>query len=356
MEPRAYVTSYLERCYLGEHPDLTDAARALVHEEIPQKPEKFALTEHAQALVSYMSVHEHLMQSLRHLEDLPDDEFEQQRTRLFDETRSALAQIASTDRLCVDAALVRALLANVPLDTCIGELLALEKRVHEHLVSNVAGFDDDAPHFWTKSSCAHLAGSEGRALPEAARTTSEPEFIGWLHTLEALAQLCLATARYRAAEGYARTVLRAAGYPNRQDGTVFLARARLEEDEGFFAFAHELEATRPNEATMLVDDSPWFLLGRTLLLYKTGRRKPAKRALKDFATRCEGGAFFLLNPTYMTPYLPVRPVPREPWELTHQAVWEADGILVDTPDFVPWVEGIEGMRESSEEFAERHGF
>lgn len=59
------------------------------------------------------------------------------------------------------------------------------------------------------------------------------------------------------------------------------------------------------------------------------------RALREFANRCEGGAFFLLNPMYQTPYLPCRPEPRDPWDLSHQAVWEADGIISDTPDFAP---------------------
>lgn len=356
MEARTYVTAFLERLYMAEHPDLTAAARELVHEEIPQRPEKYATSEHAQALVSYLEVHERLIQELERIDELPDAEFEQQRNRLFDEAREAFAQIARTDQLCVDAALVGTLLANISIDACITELLKLEQRVHEHLQRNVEDFDDEAPHFWNERALERRAEREGHSADAAARTMEEPEFIGWLHTLEALAQLCLASARYRAAEGYARTVLRAAGYPSRQEGTVFLVRARLEDDEGFFEFAHELEATRPNEAAVLVDDSPWFLLGRTLLLYKTGRRRPAKRALRDFAARCEGGAFFLLNPTYMMPYLPVRPPAREPWNLAHQAVWEADGIIVDTPDFAAWAESIEGIRESSEDFAKRYGF
>ena len=70
----------------------------------------------------------------------------------------------------------------------------------------------------------------------------------------------------------------------------------------------------------------------------------------------DGGAFFLLNPTYLTPYLPTRPEPQEPWNLTHQAVWEADSIIVDTPDFPAWIQSIEGMEELSEEFARRQGF
>ena len=152
------------------------------------------------------------------------------------------------------------LLTNISIDACITELLKLEQRVHEHLRRNVEGFDDEAPHFWDERALEHRAEREGRPIDAAMRTMEEPEFIGWLHTLEALAQLCLASARYRAAEGYARTVLRAAGYPSRQEGTVFLVRARLEDDEGFFEFAHELELpdqTRPPYSSTILPGSYW---------------------------------------------------------------------------------------------------
>ena len=105
-----------------------------------------------------------------------------------------------------------------------------------------------------------------------------------------------------------------------------------------------------------VDDSPWFLLARTLLLYKEGKERPARRALREFSQQCDGGAFLLLNPTYINPYLPVRPTVHDRWKLVHQAVWEAEGAVYDTPDFVPWAETVEGIFEASEGFAERHGF
>ncbi|WP_019239147.1 MULTISPECIES: hypothetical protein [Enorma] len=359
MEPRAYVSAYLERAYLAAHPELTAAARELVHEDVPQRLEKYATDAHAQALVAYTDAHERLMRELDAIEDIPEDEeFERKRAQLFDEARLALFKIAETDRLCVDAELVGLLLSDISIDACLSELMKLERRVHDQLISNVAGFSDDAPHFFdAERAAAHAPGGAGTAtLTAAAWTASEPTMIGWLHTLEALAQLCLASARYRAAERYARLVLRAEGYPSHAEGTVFLALARLEDEDGFFAFAHELEAERGEQAAAALDDSPWFLLGRTLLLYKLGRRKPARRALRDFAARCEGGAFFLLNPTYMAPYLPVRPQPRKRWDLAHEAVWEADGIIVDTPDFVPWAESVEGVYDASEHFANRNGF
>ncbi len=143
----------------------------------------------------------------------------------------------------------------------------------------------------------------------------------------------MASARYRAAANYSRRVLKAEGYPTRAAGTVLLALARLEDEDGFFALAHQLEEQMGAD---VLEDSPWYLLARTILLFKTNKMRPATRALREFANRCEGGAFFLLNPMYQTPYLPCRPEPHDPWGLSHQAVWEADGIISDTPDFAPW--------------------
>lgn len=358
MEPRTYVAAYLERAYLAAHSGLTAAARDLVHEDIPKRMEKYAAQPHAQALVAYANAHEHLMSQLDAIENVADDaEFDRKRNQLFDETRSALNKIAEADRLCIDACLVGLLLSNISIDACLSELMKLEQRTRTQLDEHVEGFSSGAPHFWDEAFIAARTIEGGDALATAAAlTVQEPTLIGWLHTLEALAQMCLASARYRAAERYARLVMRAAGYPNHAEGTVFLALARLEDEDAFFALAHELEARHGEDAPALLDDSPWFLLARTLLLYKLNRPRPARRALRDFANRCDGGAFFLLNPTYLTPYLPVRPAPRHPWDLAHQATWDADGIIVDTPDFAPWAEQVEGIYEISERFADRNGF
>lgn len=373
MDPSAYVPAHLERSYLDAHPELTPAARELVHDDVWQRPEKYAVTEHAQALVAYARTHAHLLAELDRMEDLPDEEFERRRGQLFDETRLALAKIVEADRLVVDAHLVAAMLSDMPLDDCISDLMKIEARAREYLEGSGRGFDIDAPHFWTREAL------ESSGLTEAQLTQSDPMMIGWLHALEAISQLCLATARYKAASSYARCVMRAAGYPSHAEGTVMLALARLEDEEGFFEFVRELHSAEDAEGPgaeakgashafvpeddelaavnrVPVDDSPWFLLARTLLLFKSGRERPARRALRDFAERCDGGAFFLLNPTYIDPYLPVRPAVREAWELTHQAVWEAEGAVYDTPDFVPWAETVEGIFDASELFAERHGF
>lgn len=351
MEPREYVPAYLEHEYLASHEGLTPAARRLVHDEIARDPARFATGDHARALVSYARVHEGLMLELERMEELSDQEFDKRRERLFAETRAALRDIIAVDRLCVDAQLVNILLADVPIDACLNDLMKLENEVHERLLAD-ASFSDDAPHYW----CANQRGD----ADDAERTRTDPTMIGWLHTLEAISQLSLASARYRAATEYARKVMCAQGYRNHAVGTVLLALARLEDEEGFFSVVQQSSQQAPligeDDGAGSVEDSPWYLLGRTLLLYKLGRRRNARRALKDFATRCEGGAFFLLNPTYLTPYLPVRPPVREAWELSHQAVWEADGIIVDTPDFCTWAASVEGIEDISESFAQQYGF
>ena len=348
MEPREYLPAYLERVYRRNHPDLTPSALELLHDDISQRPEKYAAEAHAQAYVAYAHAHEHLMSELDRLEDIPDDEeFERGRGRLFDETRMALFKIAEANRLCLEARLVGIMLTDIPLDSCLGELMELEKEAVDYLSGSVPGFDMEAEHYWV---CSAL---DAEHTP-ASLTLSEPIMIGWLHTLEAISQLSLASARYRAAISYAQRVLRAKGYRTRAVGTELLALARLEDEDGFFELVRSY--TDPQSERNLLEDSPWYLLARTLLLYKTGKRRPAKRALRDFVSRCEGAAFFLLNPTYLAPYLPVRPAPRDPWDLAHQAIWEADAIIVDTPDFAAWAESVDGVTDLSEAFARRNGF
>ena len=352
MDPRAYVCAHLERRYLDEHPELTPAARELVHAEVLARPAKYAASPHDQALLAYMEAHERLMAGLAGMDDLSDEEFDERRAQLFSEARRVLARIAQGDQLCVDARLVAILLADVPLDSALADLLKLEDEIRGHLTGAVAGFDLNAPGYWNAADLAR------RGITAAERTISEPACIGWLHTLEAIASLCLASARYRAAITYARRVRAAAGYPNHAEGTVLLALARLEDEEGFFAFAHELSegAGTATADGLTLDDSPWYLLARTILLYKLDKRRAAQRALRTFAERCDGGAFFILNPTYLDPYLPVRPAPQNSWDLAHQAVWEADGIIADTPDFATWAEGVDGVLAASEAFAARNGF
>lgn len=227
MDPSVYIPAYLERAYVASHPELTDAARELVHNDISANPQKYAQSEHAQALLSYAGVHRHLLDELHRIEDMgSDEEFEQTRNRLFDDMRDELLKIVRVDAYVLDAQLLAIILADTPVDACLGDLMKLEATTTDYLQQSVPGFDMEAPHYW-----ANKVLTDG--VTAAELTVSEPALIGWLHTLEAISQLCMASARYRAAANYARRVLKAEGYPTRAAGTVLLALARLEDQDGF---------------------------------------------------------------------------------------------------------------------------
>ncbi|MDO4595636.1 MAG: hypothetical protein Q4B30_01500 [Coriobacteriaceae bacterium] len=339
MKPTEYVPAYLEQRYLSDHPELTASARELLHRQVAENVDGFAKTTHEQALVSYMRVQDNLAKAQARMEELPDEEFEREQIRVYDGALADCERICQADPLCMDAQLLKTLLSNVALDTCLERLVALEADMRAHLARSLPDMDPSR--------------SAGRLFPERAPEDAErivrtdPSVIAWIHTLEAISTGSLATARYSVALEAAQVIMRAEGNPEHAERTCLLALARLEDEEAFFETADLLGDQ--------AEDSPWYLLGRTLLLYKLQRPKSARRALRAFSERCDGGAFFLLNPTYHAPYLPVREEETEPWRITHQAVWEADGIIADCPDFTAWCQGVEDVPRAAEAFARRRG-
>ena len=381
MEPRAYLPIVLEAEYAAAHPDLTPAARELLHEEVAQHPERYVTSPRAEALVAYAQAHRDLMRGIDRIIDLPEEEFTARRLELFAAVGARLKEALRCDPDCFEARLLMTLLADTDLDSCLHDLLILEHEVLERLHAAYPAFDENAPHLWRSSKpaegenhagdtaaapgAAPATGFAARALgnrtqppadPEeaAALTSSNPVLIAWLHTLESISGFCLQSARYRAALRYAQIVGRACGYPNCAFGTELLAYARLEDEDAFFACARAYNENHPDEGP--VEDTPWYLFGRALLLYKLGKMRPAARAIKDFAARTCGGAYFLTMPVYHVPYLPVRPEPTEPWERAHQALFEADGMIVDVPDFAQWAEGFDEVRRAADRFADTYGF
>lgn len=109
--------------------------------------------------------------------------------------------------------------------------------------------------------------------------------------------------------------------------TAALLYARLEDEEGLNA----LDVRYGREG------SCWMHLARALLLYKLGRTDAARRAVGGLAELCPGAAFYLVNPSYVPPYLPDRPLfkPGSPEE-SLLATYEAEYLVMDTPEFVSW--------------------
>lgn len=128
--------------------------------------------------------------------------------------------------------------------------------------------------------------------------------------------------------------------------TAALLYARLEDEEGLAS----LDARYGHEG------SCWMHLARAMLLYKLERRDAARRALLGLTDLCPGAAFYLAYPSYVPPYLPDRPLftPGTEQESLF-ATYEADYLVVDTPEFINWALSIDRFREAAEKFGSTHG-
>lgn len=169
----------------------------------------------------------------------------------------------------------------------------------------------------------------------------------WLRMKSRIVDLLLQATCYR--EALARCEAMLSFAPTDGQGmrhTAALLYARLEDEDGLNAldnrYGHE--------------GSCWMHVSRTMLLYKLGRKDAARRALIGLADLCPGAAFYLAYPSYVPPYLPDRPLytPGTEQESLY-ATYEADFLVVDTPDFVNWALSIGKFRTAAEKFGASHG-
>lgn len=128
--------------------------------------------------------------------------------------------------------------------------------------------------------------------------------------------------------------------------TLALVCARLEDEEGL----GELDSSYGHEG------SCWMHIARSVLLYKLGRMDAARRAVCGLAELCPGAAYYLANPSYVPPYLPDRPLytPGSEQE-SLLATYEADFLVVDTPEFVSWALTIGRFNNAVQAFGRAHG-
>lgn len=277
--------------------------------EYVDTPADQAFLELARALDTYRAAR-------REAEDLDDDAFEAARSRALATLRLACDHAARVDEGCLDARLVGLLAAEEDPDSLLKGLLDLE------LATDGRG-----------------AGSLEGAWEDVFRRPR-------LRLRAAVARTCAEGARFKMAESAAASVIDAApSDPLGARHTAMLACARLEDEAGL----GELEARFSGR------ESAWSHLARVLLLYKLDRTAAARRALRGFDDLCAGGAYALLRPSYVDPYLPDRPE-AEPrgFEEGLLAVHEAEPIIADVPEFVDWCQGHDWFVASARRFAERN--
>lgn len=264
----------------------------------------------ARALDAYSASHEN--------DDLLDDDaYDVERRRRLGSLRAECARAAALDSRCLDARCIDLLAAEPNPDELLAGLLALE----QEFSADGALPDGEA---WSNVFC-------------------RPR----LRLRAALARTCLDGARYRMAAAAATSVLKASpADPLGARHTKMLALARLEDE----AELGKLEADYTER------ESAWSHLARMLLLYKLDRMPAARRALRGFDGLCAGGAYALLRPAYVEPYLPDRPdVAPCGLEESVMAVREAEPIIVDVPEFIHWCESFDWLLASAQDFAEQNG-
>lgn len=295
---------------------LSDEAYAELVLAVRQSPADFVDEPPEQALLILARALDAYRASLSHDDALDDDAFEAERRRRLAALRAECERAAGVDAGCLDARLVALLASELDPDRLLDSLLGLER-------------SHPAPE------------------PPAGDAWDDVLYRPHLRLRAAVARVCLDGARYRMAASAAASVEDATpDDPLGARHTHMLACARLEDEAALGAL----------EARWSGRESAWSHLARVLLLYKLGRLTAARRALRGFDRLVTGGAYALLRPVFVEPFLPDRPeAPSCGFQEALMAVREAEPIIADVPEFIPWCQGHEWLEASARAFAERDG-
>lgn len=268
-------------------------------------PAESALLVIARALDAYQA-------SCRNDDLLDDEAFEAERRRRLAALGTESERAAQIDGTSLDARLLALLARDLDPDPLLGGLIELEREF-------------------------------GPGEPPEGDAWEDVFYRPRLRLRAAVARACLEGARFRMAASAAASLVDAA--PRDRLGarhTFALALARLEDEAGFDALDARFD--RRGDA--------WSHLARVILLFKLDRMSAARRALRGYEGLCEGGAYALLRPTYVEPYLPDRPkTVAGSFEESVLAVREAEPIIADVPDFIGWCQGFDWFVASAERFA-----
>ena len=251
---------------------------------------------------------------------LEDVQYAEARMRRFAAIQEACARALEIDPSCTDARLLQVLATDDAPSPLFENLLRLLNEIKGHKSIELPASGDA----WNDAFARPL-----------------------LRVRAATARMALATTHARMAAGLCQLALDDA--PSDDLGcrfTLALALSRLENEAGL----DELDARFERRG------NAWMHLARAILMFKLDRIPAARRALRGYASLCEGGAYALARPVYIERYLPDRPRFKPgSFEEAVLATHEADPIVMDTPDFVGWAITDGGISDSARDFAERRG-
>ena len=304
---------------LGE---LSPAAYTELVMAVRKQPESYIDDPSDQAFLQMTKAIDRVMRSRQDDEWREDDAFMEERSRRMARLVRDSSEAIRTAPESVHARLLAVLAADQEPDAQLDALLELERAVE---------------------------GERGPLEPPESGEAWHDVFLhGRMRLLAALSRTCLDSARYRMALKYAQDLMAVSPEdPLGARHTAALCLARLEDEPGFEALDARFDRR---------GDS-WQQLSRVLLFYKLGRMPAARRALRGFASLCEGGPYALLRPVMVDTYLFDRPT-AEPYSFAEAtlAVHEADPVVCDVPDFCGWAEAQDGFGEQARAYAEHNGF
>lgn len=309
-------------------------------------------------------------------EFLDDAAYEASRKRRLLKLREGCAAALAMSDECLDARTIQVVLENENPDAA---LVALEALAHEEGLLGGGSSNEVADADGTNGAPNSMAAKDGlgddaaansdgvgsveedEALANTTAGGSEPTTgaprpgNAWddvfarprLRLLSAIARARLETARYKAAIATCEKLVELDSLDHLGARyTWAVALARLEDEKGLDAL--DAKFGRAGNA--------WIHLARALLMFKLDRMPAARRALRGYASLCEGGAYALLRPTFIDGYLPDRPVfTAGSFEEAALAVHECDAVVMDTPDFIAWATAQDGFAAQAEKFARDHG-
>ena len=292
---------------------LSDAAFLELEAAVRANPERYVDDDAEAAFLEVARALDRVTESMADDDLRDDDDYMAERARrnarLEDDCRRALA----LDAGCVDAQV----------------LLALATKTDDAMLDAVGAAMADG-------------GATGPDADELARW-DDPFARPRIRATEVMSRLLLQTGRIGAARDLCGRLVDAdPSDPTGARYTLALAHARMEDEDALDAL----------DARYARRGNAWFHLARTLLLFKLDRMPAARRALRGFASLCRGGAYALLRPTFVEPYLPDRP-DAEPGSYAEamMAVHECDPAIMDTPDFLGWASAQNGFAEQAQRFA-----
>ncbi len=307
---------------------MSDAAYNELLLTVRESPDAFVERDAEKAFAALGRAIERFDASVRDDDLLDDDEYVAERARRFSALAQACDKALAIEPGCLDARLVRALATQEEPDGLLAELRRLEDEAGRGAATGSADGADGA------------AGAKPFEQLSWENVFDRPR----MRLRAAVARACGDGARWKLAQEAAESLLAVSekdGDPLGARYTAALAYARLEDEEGLNA----LDARWAQGNT-------WGNLARCLLLYKLDRLPAARRALRGYASLCEGAAYALLRPIFVETYLPDRPdYAAGSFEEALCAVHEAEVIIADTPDFVSWCEGQDWFRADAEAFA-----